>query len=64
MVGAARGLSGLAQPLAQGLIPETQDQVPRRAPCMEAASVQAPLPVSLPLSLSLSLSHSVSLMNK
>ena len=36
---------------AQGLILETQDRVPRRAPCMEPAS---PLPVSASLSLSLS----------
>ena len=49
-------LSGLVQPSAQGLILETQDQVPHRAPCMEPASPSAC--VSAPLSLS------VSLMNK
>ena len=44
--------SGLAPPLAQGVILKTQDQVPLQAPCVEPAS----LPVSLPLSLFLSLS--------
>ena len=37
-------------PSSQGVILETQDGVPHRAPCMEPAS----LPVSLPLSLDLS----------
>ena len=41
------GLSGLAPPSAQGVILETGDQVPHRAPCM--------VPVSLPLSLCVSL---------
>ena len=34
-------LSGLVPPSVQGLILETQDQVPRRAPCMEPASPSA-----------------------
>ena len=38
-------------PLAQGVILETRDQIPRRAP--GAWSLLLPLPVSLPLSLSL-----------
>ena len=41
-------------PLAQGVILETQDRIPRQAP--GAWSLLLPLPVSLPLSLSLSLS--------
>ena len=51
-------LSGLALPSAQGVILETQDQVPRRAPapCMEPASPSACVSASLPLSLSLCLS--------
>ena len=53
--GQAGWLSGLAPPAAQGLILESRDRGPHRAPCMEPAS---PLPGSLPLSLS------VSLMNK
>ena len=36
-------------PLAQGMILETQDRIPRRAP--GACSLLLPLPVSLPLSL-------------
>ena len=39
-------LSGLSLPLTQGVILESPDRVPRRAPCMEPASL--PLPVSLP----------------
>ena len=42
-------LSGLGLTSAQGMILETQDRVPRRAPCVEPASPS--LPVSLPLSL-------------
>ena len=38
-------------PLAEGVILESQDQVPHQAPCMEPAS---PLSVSLPLSISVS----------
>ena len=38
-------------PLAQGVILETRDQIPHRAP--GAWSLLLPLPVSLPLSLSL-----------
>ena len=34
-------LSGLAPPSAQGVILETRDRVPRRAPCMEPASPSA-----------------------
>ncbi|XP_072593807.1 lateral signaling target protein 2 homolog isoform X3 [Vulpes vulpes] len=45
--------SSLAPPLAWGVILETRDGVPCRAPCMEPASL--PLLVSLPLSLNLSL---------
>ena len=41
-------------PLAQGMILETQDRIPHRAP--GAWGLLLPLPVSLPLSLSLSLS--------
>ena len=52
-------LSGLALPSAQGLILETRDRVPRRAPCMEPACVSACVSASL----SLSLSVCVSLMN-
>ena len=40
-------LSGLVLPAAQGVILETQDRVPRRAPCMEPASPSASLCVSL-----------------
>ena len=43
-------LSGLALPSAQGVILETRDRVPHRAPCVEPASPSAC--VSLPLSLS------------
>ena len=46
-------LSGLVPPLAQGVILETWDWVPHRAPCMEPASPSA----CVCLSLSLSLSH-------
>ena len=45
-------------PLAQGVIPESLDRVPPRAPCMEPASPSAYVSASLSLSLS------VSLMNK
>ena len=37
-IGQPGWLSGLAPPSAQGVILETQDQVPRQAPCMEPAS--------------------------
>ena len=40
-MGQPRWLSGLAPPSAQGLILETQDRVPRRAPCVEPASPSA-----------------------
>ena len=52
--GQPQWLSGLAPPSAQGVILETQDQVPRRAPCVEPASPSACVSASL----------SVSLMNK
>ena len=45
------GLVVKCLPLAQGVILETQERVPHRAPCMEPI---LPLPVSLPLSLCLS----------
>ena len=43
-------LSGLAPPLAQGVILETQDGVPRWAPCMEPASPSACVSASLSVS--------------
>ena len=36
--GQPQGPSGLALPLAQGVILETQDQVPHQDPCMEPAT--------------------------
>ena len=52
-IGESRGGSVVKRlPSAQGAILESQDQVPRRAPCMEPAS---PLPVSVSLPLSASL---------
>ena len=51
--GQAGWLSNLAPPLAQDMILETQDRVPRRAPCMRPAPPS--VCVSLPLSLILSL---------
>ena len=54
---ASKTLGGAAVwrlPLAQGVVLETRDRIPRRAP--GAWSLLLPLPVSLPLSLSLSLS--------
>ena len=39
--GQPRWHSGLAPPVAQGVILETQDRVPHRAPCMEPASPSA-----------------------
>ena len=52
-VGQPRGLSGLVPPSAQGVILETQDRVPHRAPCMGPASPSA----SVSASLSLYVSH-------
>ena len=49
-------------PLAQGVILETRDRIPRRAP--GAWSLLLPLPMSLPLSLSLFLSLSVTIIKK
>ena len=43
--------SGLALPSAQGLILESQDQVPCQAPCMEPASPSACVSASLSMSL-------------
>ena len=43
-------LGGLAPPSAQGVILETQDQVPRQAPCMEPASPSACVSASLSIS--------------
>ena len=54
-VGQPGWLRGLVPPSAQGLILETRDRVPRRAPCMEPASSSAC--VSAPLSLCLCVSH-------
>ena len=56
--GQPQWLSGLALPSVQGVILETRDQVPHRAPCME------PVSASVSVSVSVSLSLSVSLMNK
>ena len=47
LLGAARWLSGLAPPSAQDVILETQDPVPRRAPCMEPTSPSAYVSASL-----------------
>ena len=47
--------SGLALPAARGVILETWDRVPHRAPCMEPPSPSACVSASLSLSLSLSL---------
>ena len=44
-------LSGLAPPSAQGVMLETQGQVPCQAPCMEPASPSACVSASLSLSL-------------
>ena len=49
IVGQPGWLSGLAPPSAQGVILETQDLVPRWAPCMEPASPSACVPASLSL---------------
>ena len=57
LIGQPGWLSDLVPPSAQGLILETWDQVPRRAPCMEPASPSACVSASLSLSLSLSVSH-------
>ena len=45
--GQPRWRSGLALPAARGVILETQDGVPHRAPCMEPASPSASLSMSL-----------------
>ena len=46
-LGQPGGLSGLAPPSAQGVILGSRDRVPRRAPCVEPASLSACVPVSL-----------------
>ena len=51
--GQPRWLSGIALPSIQGVILETQDRVPRWAPCMEPASPSTCVSASLSLSLSL-----------
>ena len=48
--GSPGGLSGLAPPPAQGVILETRDRVPHRAPCMEPASPSACVSASLSVS--------------
>ena len=45
--GQPRWLSGLVPPSAQGVILETQDRVPSRAPCMEPASLSDCVSASL-----------------
>ena len=45
-------LSGLALPSAQGVMLESRDRVPYRAPCMEPASPSPCVSASLSLSLS------------
>ena len=52
MQGSLGGAAVWRLPLAQGVILETRDRIPRRAP--DAWSLLLPLPVSLPHSLSLS----------
>ena len=49
-LGQPRWLSGLALPSAQGVILETQDGVPCRAPCMDPAPPSAYVSASLCLS--------------
>ena len=51
-VGQPGWLSGLAPPLAQGLIQETWNRVLCQAPCMEPASPSACVSASLPVCLS------------
>ena len=46
-MGQPQWLSSLVPPSAQGLIVETRDGVPRRAPCMEPASPSAGVSASL-----------------
>ena len=51
--GQSQWLRDLAPPSAQGLVLETWDRVPRRAPCMEPASPSACVSASLSVCLSL-----------
>ena len=53
-IGQPQWPSGLALPSAQGVILETQDRVPRQAPCMGAWGLLLSLPLCLCLCLSLS----------
>ena len=55
MWGSLGGSALWCLPLAQGMILESRDRIPRQAP--GAWSLLLPLPVSLPLSLSLSVYH-------
>ena len=50
-IGQPRWRRGLAPPAAWGVILETRDQIPRRAPCVEPASPSACVSASLSLSL-------------
>ena len=47
LLGQPRWLSSLEPPSAQGVILETEDRVPRQAPCMELASPSACVSASL-----------------
>ena len=51
-LGQPLGPSSLAPPSAQGVIPETRDRVPHRAPCWEPASPSACVSASLSLCVS------------
>ena len=51
--GSPGGSAGLGSPSAQGMILETQDQIPCRASCMEPASPSAWVSAILSLSVSL-----------
>ena len=53
VLGSLGGTAVWRLPLAQGVILETQDRIPHRAP--GAWSLLLPLPVSLPLSLSVTI---------
>ena len=52
-IGQPRWCSGLAPPAAWGVILETWDRVPHRAPCMEPASPSPSACVSASLSVSM-----------
>ena len=57
LLGQPQWHSGLTPPAAQGMILETQDQVPRQAPHMKPASPSACVSASLSFSLSMCVSH-------